>query len=100
MRKQLAQLARAVSAWCSRFAEQLAPTPVGDELEAAERILAVMALVEAGRIRSRRGESQSAFARRLARGDFVVDENVIDFTAERARRMQPQTTARAETRRT
>jgi hypothetical protein len=27
MRKQLAHLARAVSRWCSRFAEQLEPTP-------------------------------------------------------------------------
>jgi hypothetical protein len=55
------------------------------ELAAADRYLELMAHVDAGRVRPRRGESLKAFHRRLIRGDFEINENLIDFSAARAR---------------
>jgi hypothetical protein len=70
------------------FAARLDP-PAPDhgdaELEAADRYLELMAHVDAGRVRPRRGESLKAFHRRLIRGDFEINENLIDFSAARAR---------------
>ena len=57
-----------------------------DELAAVDRHLELWALVDAGRIQRRAGESTRALSRRLTRGDFEIVDNLIDFNTERARR--------------
>jgi hypothetical protein len=79
------------------LARRLHPPPPdrGDaELEAADRWLEICAHVDAGRIRRRRGESARAFGRRLARGDYVIVDNLIDFGAARARVVERKAAAR------
>ena len=71
-----------------------APDRGDAELAAAERYLEVVAHVEAGRVRPRRGESPRAFSPRLARGDFEINDNVIDFGAARARVAERKAAAR------
>jgi hypothetical protein len=90
-------LRRRLAAHLRELARRLDPPPPdrGDaELAAADRYLELMAHVDAGRIRRRRGESARAFGRRIARGDYVIVDNLIDFSAARARVVERKAAAR------
>jgi hypothetical protein len=88
---------RRLATLCRRLARWLDPPPDrGDaELEEADRrCLEAWEHAEAGRIRRRRGESGRDFGRRLARGDYVILDNLIDFSAARARVVERKAAAR------
>jgi hypothetical protein len=97
MRAQLARAARWLAATCTRAADRLAPEAcvAGD---AAAQVAHANELIEhmrAGRIRPRRGESDREFCLRVARGDYVLNENLIDFQIERFRRAHGPSKVRA-----
>ncbi|MDQ2646931.1 MAG: hypothetical protein M3020_24215 [Myxococcota bacterium] len=78
-----------LAAGLRQLAQRLDPPRHHCDLEEADRrVLEAWAHVDAGRIRRRRGESARDFGRRVARGDYVVVDNLIDFDTERARRAQ------------
>lgn len=88
LRHHVARAARFLARLCTRWAERLDPPAIGDDMAAALRACEVLEHLKAGRIRKRRGEADRVFYLRVARGDFEILNNVLDFNIERAKRMQ------------
>lgn len=80
------RLRRALARWLAALSCRIDVPEQVDTDAIVARQLELLAHVEAGRIRRRRGESNAAFAGRVVRGDFVLNENLIDFSRARQKR--------------